>query len=259
MTFKLVRTFVVLGTLVLAACAVVPPPDPQAAAFGVFPEPAQTQWLDDGRRMVLLRDFVFVEPDGMRWTAAAAHVPIRDDDLTIDGASIPPVFWSIVGGPYEGRYRNASIVHDAECAPPHKHRWQDVHRMFYRASRAGGTPDDTARIMFAAIWHFGPRWTLDGEREPPAPQSLQRPADAHRLIAYLLKHPDLSLADIESLSSETLANAVSEPELERLRQDLQACNDPLAAGRAVAARAGAFNQRYRSGMPAPAQPCPGLR
>ena len=249
------RALLAFVTLALTACAAPQPSHPDGSAFGYFPDPPQTQWLDDGRRMVLLRDFTFVEPDGKRWSASAAHVPIRDDDLTIDGATIPPVFWSVVGGPYEGLYRNASIVHDAECTPPFKHRWQDVHRMFYRASRAGGTSEQVAKQLFAAVWHFGRRWTL--ATEPASPHSLQRLSDAHRLIAYILKNPEISTADIEALSSETLSGGVSNEELIRFREELLLCNDPL--GPNFAAHARPLNERYRERMSIPPQPCFGLR
>ncbi len=242
------RAISALTALSLMGCVIAPAPPQDGSAFGFFPEPAQTQWLDDGRRMVLLRDFAFVEPDGTRWSASAAHVPIRDDDLTIDGASIPSVFWSVVGGPYEGLYRNASIVHDAECTPPFKHRWQDVHRMFYRAARAGGTSEDVAKLIFAAVWHFGPRWDFAGE--PKAMQSLQRMTDAERLIAYILVNPGISTAEIEELSSETLSAGVAEADLERFRQELRPCNDPL--GPRLAGRTSQFNEKYggrKSGAP----------
>ena len=249
------RAISALIALSLMGCVIAPAPPPDGSAFGYFPEPAQTQWLDDGRRMVLLRDFAFVEPDGTRWSASAAHVPIRDDDLTIDGASIPRIFWSVVGGPYEGLYRNASIVHDAECTPPFRHRWQDVHRMFYRASRAGGASEEVAKLIFAAVWHFGPRWDFAGE--PAALLSMQRMADADRLIAYVLKNPGLSLADIEALSSETLSQGVSEADLERLRQGLRACNDPL--GPDLEARTSGFNGKYWDRKPISPRSCLGLR
>jgi hypothetical protein len=33
----------------------------------------------------------------------------------VDGASIPQAFWSIIGGPFEGFYIKASVVHDHYC------------------------------------------------------------------------------------------------------------------------------------------------
>jgi hypothetical protein len=245
------RSILIALIAFLGACAGIEKPNQAHTAFGYFPEPPQTQWLDDGRRMVLLRDFTFVEPNGTTWIATAAHKPPEEGDLTIDGATIPPVFWSIVGGPYEGLYRNASIVHDAECTPPYKHRWQEVHRMFYRASRAGGTSELTAKQMFAAVWHFGPRWQLPGESYSPL--ALERVGDAHRLVAYIAKNPDISLADIEGLSSDSLADAISPEELDKFLKQTRSCNDPN--GPNLGARGQAFNERYQRPLSTPPQPC----
>ena len=77
----------------------------------------------------------------------------------MDGASIPQTFWAIVGGPFEGKYRFASIVHDRYCRAHGGHTWQEVHRMFYEACVAGGTDETLAKVMFAAVYHFGPRWS----------------------------------------------------------------------------------------------------
>jgi hypothetical protein len=226
----------------------------QPAKYGKFPEHAQTEWLDDGRRMVLLRDFVFIEPNGTTWLAKAAHKPPKDGDLVIDGATIPPVFWSIIGGPYEGLYRNGSIVHDAECVEPHKHRWQDVHRMLYRAALAGGTSQLAAKLIFAAVWHFGPRWPWQGESF--APSALQRVGDALRLAAYIIKSPEISLPAIEAISSESLAANVSDDEYERFRRQLEDCNDPN--GHFLGSRANMPPQRYRRDvMSSPTLPCHG--
>ena len=106
------RAISALTALSLMGCAIAPAPPPDGSAFGYFPEPAQTQWLDDGRRMVLLRDFAFVEPDGTRWSASGrtCPTPVSDDDLTIDWASIPPVFWSC-----GGRALRGSLSQRAHC------------------------------------------------------------------------------------------------------------------------------------------------
>jgi hypothetical protein len=204
--------------------------------------------------MTLLRDFSFLEPDGKVWTATAAHNPLQRGDLVIDGASIPPVFWSLIGGPYEGRYRNASIVHDAECTEPHRHRWQDVHRMFYRASLAGGTPELTAKLMFAAVWHFGPRWQM-GE-ELYSPHRLTEIGDAQRLVEYIKRNPAISTADIEALSSEALAAAINDNELAELMRNINVCNDPN--GPFLGARGDVLgDHRWSPIMSSPPEPCIG--
>ncbi len=49
----------------------------QATKYGTFSGNPRTEWLNDGRRMILLDNFSFIEPDGTRWTAKAAHHPLR--------------------------------------------------------------------------------------------------------------------------------------------------------------------------------------
>jgi len=109
------------------------------------------QWLNDGRSMKLKHEFSYIDPDGKLW-----KVP---KNTVVDGASIPQAFWTIVGGPYEGKYRNASVVHDYHCDKKVE-RWQDVHLMFYHASLTGGTSITKAKIMYAAVYAGGPRWDV---------------------------------------------------------------------------------------------------
>jgi hypothetical protein len=84
-----------------------------ASTKGTFSGNPQTEWLSetgDDRRMKLLQDFWYDDPQGRRWLAAAGSV--------VDGASIPAPLWSTVGSPYTGDYRRASIVHDVACNDP---------------------------------------------------------------------------------------------------------------------------------------------
>jgi hypothetical protein len=53
------------------------------------------------------KTFTYIDSGGRRWV-----VP---DGTVSDGASVPRVFWSIIGGPFEDKYRDASIVHDLYC------------------------------------------------------------------------------------------------------------------------------------------------
>lgn len=121
----------------------------QGAGFGHFVGEVVARWLIDGRRMELAADFAYVDPSGKRWAAPKGSV--------VDGASIPQVFWTAVGGPFEGTYRNASVVHDVACVVRDE-RWEDVHRMFYYAMRAGGVSEFRAAVMYGAVYRFGPRW-----------------------------------------------------------------------------------------------------
>src|SRR2546426_12134788 len=88
----------------------------QATPFGRFQGVVQAEWLDDGRRMRLVADFGFFQPDSTGW--------IAPKDSIIGGASIPRVFWSFFGGPFEGRFRNASAVPHVACVVKNRPRRQ---------------------------------------------------------------------------------------------------------------------------------------
>jgi len=99
--------------------------------------------------MKLINPFGYVDPKGQKWDAPAGSI--------VDGASIPKFAWTIIGGPFEGKYRNASVIHDVACKVKQR-PWQDVHEVFYTAMLASDVPVTTAKIMYAAVYHFGPRW-----------------------------------------------------------------------------------------------------
>lgn len=90
-----------------------------------------TEWLPDGRRMRLIEDFAYFDDAGRRWRAPKGSI--------VDGASIPRIAWSFIGGPFEGPYREASVIHDVACsaklAP-----WLLVHEVFYTAMLASKVP-----------------------------------------------------------------------------------------------------------------------
>ncbi|MDO6488248.1 DUF1353 domain-containing protein [Colwellia sp. 6_MG-2023] len=109
-----------------------------------------THWLEnEPKRMRLSADFSFVDVNNVKWTAPAGCV--------IDGASIPRFFWYLIGSPFNGHYRRASVIHDVYCLTqtrPHK----QVHRMFYDAIRADGVGKVKAKAMYLALKIGGPRW-----------------------------------------------------------------------------------------------------
>jgi hypothetical protein len=119
--------------------------------WGQFIGSPRTEWLDDenGRLMRLTEDFGFRDKRGKIWTSESGSI--------INGASIPQAIWSITGGPYEGKHRNASIVHDTACDEK-TGTWQEVHTMFYEGCRCSGVPEVKAKILFWAVYHGGPRW-----------------------------------------------------------------------------------------------------
>src|SRR5262249_47392881 len=80
-------------------------------SHGQFSGEPETLWLTqegtDDRQMRILQDFSFKDPSSKKWPAPVGSV--------IDGASIPRALWTLVGSPYTGDYRRASIVHDVAC------------------------------------------------------------------------------------------------------------------------------------------------
>ena len=210
-----------LGLIVCAILAVALSTH-QATPFGRFQGTVQTEWLDDGRRMRLLQDFRFLEPDSTEWIAPR--------DSSIDGASIPQVFWSFIGGPFEGLYRNASVVHDVACVVKTR-PWRRVHRMFYLASRTGGVGAANAKVMFGAVFHFGPRWPTPPGRsghgggaarfvmaQDTLQPTLSTDQDFLRMREYIRRNPEISLASIEALTRERLLLAI--PEVPRIFRGL---------------------------------------
>lgn len=147
---RFLASLIVIG-LMSGAC--------RAQEFGIFLDELKTKWLDNGRDMELLADFRFQAPDQNIWTAKK--------DAKVDGASIPQAFWSLIGGPFEGLYRKASVIHDYYCEH-HLKDWQSTHRIFYLGMRASGVPELKAKTMYYAVYAFGPRWgttTVHGVRQ----------------------------------------------------------------------------------------------
>ncbi|MBU3078927.1 DUF1353 domain-containing protein [Sphingomonas quercus] len=167
-----------------------------APGFGHYDGlPSRVEFSDEGRNATLLAPISYTRPDGSAWP-----VPLGS---ALDGASIPRVFWSLIGGPFEGRYLNASIVHDHYC-DARSRPWRDTHRMFHDAMRCSGVSAVQAKIMFYAVYRFGPRWNAPGVALEGALEAMRQPgdADAATLVAdseAIVGH-GLNLAEIEALA-----------------------------------------------------------
>lgn len=122
-------------------------------ANGTFFGDVITKWLahpGEDRKMELQEQFGFTDSNGVDWIAEPGDV--------VDGASIPELVWNrIVGTPFVGDYRRASVVHDVAVKKKMRNS-REAHRMFYEAMRADGVPEDRALIMYTAVRLFGPRW-----------------------------------------------------------------------------------------------------
>ncbi len=91
-----------------------------------------------------------------------------------DGASIPRILW-VTYPPFTGKYRLAAVVHDHYCQQRSR-RWKDTHKVFYEAMRTSGVPEKTAKVMYGAVYGFGPRWGTRSDQRAPAAESIPVPS-----------------------------------------------------------------------------------
>lgn len=132
---------------------------------------AIVEFGDEQRIVRLVERFAFIDCQEKTWEVPA--------DARVDGASIPRLLWTIIGGPFEGRYRNASIIHDWYC-DRRTRPWERVHEIFYEAMLTSGVSATQARILYTGVLLGGPRWSLTAvannslaDRTPlPPPQAM---------------------------------------------------------------------------------------
>jgi hypothetical protein len=130
----------------------------QSHPWGYYTGVPVTQWNSDGRSMTLLQELRYTDPQGTVWVAPAGAV--------VDGASIPRSLWSFMGGPFEGKYRNASVLHD--CSYDRRGRPPaECDRMFYNAMRCSGVSAVEAKTMYYSLLRFGDHWRFPIKRAKP--------------------------------------------------------------------------------------------
>ena len=163
---------------------------PSAAQnYGTFRGNFAFEW-QGSRFMKLLNAVSYTDPDGLLWEAPAG--------LLTDGASIPWPLWSVIGSPFAGEYRYAAVIHDQYCETRSR-PWRDVHKTFYMASLAGGTPPAKAQVMYYAVYRFGPRW------------EKSRTGDGSTIVFK----PKLVRAEFEAMKSRIEGGRIDIGEIER--------------------------------------------
>jgi hypothetical protein len=179
------------------------------SAFGKYRGEVVAKWSDDELEMELVKDFVYVDAAGKEWKAPTGSI--------INGASIPSMFWSVIGGPFEGRFRKASVLHDAAC-DVQTESWEEVHRMFYDACRCSRVGIGKAQTMYWAVYHFGPRWQGSRTDKPvQAAEPLPDEAIVAKAERYFNKKQftpkEIEECTVEQVESEVAkwdANAAAE-------------------------------------------------
>lgn len=113
-------------------------------------------------RWVVTHPFTFLRPNGLEHTVPV--LPRGADRLgfVTDGATIPRVFWSIIGGP-EGAYFPAAVLHDfLYVAKPVDRYTADC--VFLEAMKALGVNRAKRYAMFWAVRAAG--WIVWNRRNP---------------------------------------------------------------------------------------------
>lgn len=169
-----------------------------ANAQNSFTGRVAVEWLsgqNPERDMKLLEPFTFTDPAGKRW-----HVPAG---TVVNGASIPRGFWTLVGSPFTGNYRRASVVHDYYCDTKNE-PWAAVHRMFYHAMLAGGVSELEAKVLYGAVYAGGPRWEIvvtknlqGAEEQIVIPRSVVISDQAQQEANSWIRSTNPSLEEIE--------------------------------------------------------------
>jgi hypothetical protein len=124
------------------------------ALCGTFRGRVVTEWLDskhEDRRMRLHpdTDLTFERPTGEIVSAMPG--------LIFDGASIPVLFWALIGSPFTGKYRKAAVIHDTLCFIRDRPA-AEAHWIFREGLRALGVGRVRARLMYLALVWFGSKW-----------------------------------------------------------------------------------------------------
>ena len=162
---------------------------------GTFSGDPEVVWLTQegtaDRNMRIVRKFSFTDPDSREWNAPAGSV--------VDGASIPRALWTLVGSPYTGDYRRASVVHDVACdeAGSDKRTRRAADRMFFHACRTGGCSIWESIVLYLGVrigaaapdvpsWHAAVATEASGPRIRRTEEELQLERDFQAIADRVL-------------------------------------------------------------------------
>ena len=207
------RKFFALVSATLAIVATVhAQPRP---GYGSFIGPLDLRLDPNGRDATLLAPFGYLDAAGKKWSVPKG--------VTVNGASIPQVLWSIMGSPWTGQYREGSVIHDYYC-DVRTEPWRTVHRTFYASMLANGVGPTQAKLMYAAVYRFGPRWNFEYTPKcanclaVPYRVDIFRPEPNEKEFEDMksrIEKTDLSLETIEKEADAAIAKQIQGLELGR--------------------------------------------
>lgn len=163
--------------------------------FGDFLDRLKGIFITEGKPRPTFKldtEFRFKDPNGLMWTT-----PLGTE---VDGASIPQPFWSVIGGPFEGQYINASVIHDHYCRTKERTA-HDTHRNFYYGMRASNVPEWKAKLMHWAVATYGPDWKLEKRIVMKQTCIAEKCTAAPATIYAMTSGPAVDLSDPDVLAA----------------------------------------------------------
>ncbi|AVH44963.1 M12 family metallopeptidase [Agrobacterium tumefaciens] len=190
--------------------------------------PANPQWegtltlipagCEDTGKCYLKNDLTFSDGNGLKWRAGKWVEGSAEtiETGTTDGASIPSWAQGIIGEPFKDEYLRAAVIHDHYCYKENRVRkWRATHRMFLEALIADGVPSVKAKIMYAAVFLGGPKWSKLVPGETCGPDCLY---DSIKNVAGATKVGE----DVLLLRSDRYDDPAFFAELATIQQKLEA-------------------------------------
>jgi Protein of unknown function (DUF1353) len=234
--------------VITAAVTLVSPVATAQEYFGEFLDSLKGAFIVEAKPRPLFKietDFRFKDPNGLLWSTPAG--------TSVDGASIPQFFWSFIGGPFEGPYINASVIHDYYCQTKERTA-HDTHRNFYYGMRASQVPEWKASLMHWAVSTFGPSWMLERRivmkqtcASPPGLPATCSSVPASEVV--LVTSPPIDLSDPDVLAAAiSKTNAVARTLLTSNGKvlDVTAVGPVRATVEGIEASANAYRQVFAS-------------
>ena len=185
-----------------AAIAVSAPAAHAETYFGKFIGKFVAEFDEEGggRKVTLMEPYGFIDPYGKEWNVPTGY--------KTDGASVPAALWALYP-PFTGNYRSAAVIHDYYC--DNKDRsWQDTHKVFYFAMRAAHVDETTAKVMYSAVYLFGPRWGPGTQPGQHSAAIQATPEQQEKVVKDLQALVDKDNPDLDVLLNEAKRIGVQE-------------------------------------------------
>jgi len=116
----------------------------------MFTNTVKAEWPEgEPRKMWIIEPLSYVDSMEVEWNVPSGAV--------INGISTPKILWSIMGSPYVGKARRASVFHDYYYQSREVEK-SLVDAMFYEAMKTDGVPHIKAHLMYLALQSTGETW-----------------------------------------------------------------------------------------------------